>query len=96
MFEQSYRYRFSDLADLRESKGTLLLAILAAQGLFGEARVRMDAGFAVDESIRVLIVDASTVIGKAVNAIFTSFLLREFGSHAFNVRRVAGLDEVSR
>jgi hypothetical protein len=96
MFEQAYRYRFAQRIDLRDVGDTLLLAVLAADGLFGETRVRMDAAFATDPSINVLIVDASTVVGQAINGIFASFLMREFGPDAFDVKRVAVLREVWR
>jgi hypothetical protein len=91
-----YRYRFRRDVALREAEDTLLLAILAAEGLFGEAQVRMDAGYAVDASIQTIIVDASTDVGQAVSAIFTAFILREFGRHAVDVRRVEGVGEGRR
>ena len=96
MFEQAYRYRFADRVDLREAGDTLLLAVLAADGLFGAARVRMDAAFATDESINVIIVDASTDVGQAVSGVFTAFLTREFGCRAFSVIRVDGIAGNSR
>jgi hypothetical protein len=91
-----YRYRFRSEIDLRDAEDTLLLAILAAEGLFGEAQVRMDAGYAVDHSIHTVIVDASTDVGQAVSAIFTAFALREFGRCAVDVRRVEGVGEGRR
>jgi hypothetical protein len=90
MFEQAYRYRFADRVDLRDAGDTLLLAVLAAEGLFGAAQVRLDFGFAADEAIGVIVVDASTDVGQAVNGIFTSFISREFGRGAFCVKRVEG------
>jgi len=90
MSTTAYRYRFAKEVSLQEAEETLLLAILAAEGLFGEARVRMDAGYVVDPGLRALVVDASTPVGQAVNAIFTSLALREFGRDAFHVRRIAG------
>ena len=90
MSTTAYRYRFGKKVNLQEAEETLLLAILAAEGLFGEARVRMDAGYVIDSRLRALVVDASTDVGQAVNGIFTSLALREFGRDAFNVRRVEG------
>lgn len=86
---EAYRYRLAEGVDLREAEGTLLLALIAAEGLYGEARVRMDAAYVIDESIRVIVVDASTDVGQAVSAIFAAILIREFGPMAFHVRRVA-------
>ena len=91
MFEQPYRYRFADSDDLQEAQKTLRLAMLAAEGIFGEALVQMDAACVIDESIDVIVIDASTPVGKVVNKVFTIFILREFGPRAFQVMRVEGL-----
>lgn len=84
-----YRYRFSRDVDLREPRDTLLLALLAAEGLFGRTRVRMDAAWAEDEALNVLIVDAGTLVGMTGCLIFTAFLTAEFGADGFDVRQVA-------
>ena len=91
MFERAYRYRFANHIALSDAQDTLLLSILAAEGLFGSARVLMDAAYATDESIHVIVVDASTVVGQVVSAVFTAFITREFGPNSFNVRQVGGL-----
>ena len=96
MITEAYRYRFAEQVDLHDAEETLLLSILAVEGLFGEARVNMDAAHATDPGIHVIVVDASTHVGQAINAIFNTFLTKEFGSGSFDVRRVAGLREVSR
>jgi len=75
------------MQDVEES---LLLAVLAAECLYGEARVRLDAGYSISERKRALVVDASTDIGRSINRIFTGFVTREFGEDAFKVERIAG------
>lgn len=86
-----YRYRFAGDVDLLEAKDTLLLAMLAAEGLFGPVRVRMDAAWASDESINVIVIDAGTLVGMTVSLIFTAFITSEFGASAFDVRQVETL-----
>ena len=93
MIREAYRYRFRSDVNPRDVEDTLFLAIIAAEGLFGEARTRMDVAYATDPSIRAFIVDASTEVGQAVNAIFTAFVLREFGRLAVDVRRVESVGE---
>jgi len=83
-----YRYRFFRDIDLREARGTLLLALLAAEGLFGRTRVRMDAAWAEDDGINVIVIDAGTLVGITVCLIFTAFLTAEFGADGFDVRQV--------
>jgi len=84
-----YRYHFAKDTDRREAEDTLMLTLLAADGLFGRCRVRMDAAWAVDESINVIVIDAGTLIGMTVSLIFTAFITAEFGASAFDVRQVS-------
>ena len=88
MTEEIYRYRFDEGVDLHAAEETLLLSVLATEGLYGQARVRMDAAYSVDTAIRAIIVDAGTDVGQTVNSIFVSFITREFGGNKFHVRRV--------
>ena len=83
-----YRYRFAKDIDLRDARDTLLLALLAAEGLFGRGRVRMDSAWAGDESINVIVIDAGTLVGMTISLIFTAFITAEFGTDAFDVRQV--------
>jgi hypothetical protein len=87
---EAYRYRFKEFVDPLAAEAALHLAIIAAEGLYGEAQVRMDAGYAIDGSIRAIVVDASTPVGQDVCAMFTHFLLRQYGTDAFDVRQVEG------
>ena len=88
MSRMGYRYRFASDVQLHEAKKSLLLAVLAAEGLFGRTRVRMDSIFAIDKSINVLVIDAGTIVGTTISLIFTSFLTAEFGDGGFDVRQV--------
>lgn len=98
MIRQAYRYKFADHVDLGEARDTLRLAIVAAEGLVGEARIRLDAAYALDPSINVIVVGASTEVGRIINAIFVAFISREFGREAFDVLHVECLprQEVAR
>lgn len=88
MIRKAYRYKFADHVDLKDARETLLLAMIAAEGLVGEGRVMLDAAWAADPGINVIVVGASTTVGRIVNAIFTALLSREFGREAFDVRGV--------
>lgn len=85
---QAYRYRFGGKVNLQDAKDTLVLALLATEGLFGRSRVRMDASWHWDEPINVIVIDAGTLVGLTVSLIFTAFITAEFGSDAFDIRRV--------
>lgn len=84
-----YRFTFARTIDLVEAESTLQLAILATEGLLGEACVRMETSYNVDAPRCAILVDGGTTAGNAVVRIFTAFITREFGADAFSVRRLA-------
>jgi len=83
-----YRFEFERSVPMAEAEMSLHLSLFAVEGLFGQARVRLDAGYHIDERRRTIVVDATTEVGAAVVRVFTSLLLHEFGSDGFRVRRV--------
>ena len=85
-----YRYSFAKEVPLQDVEESLLLAVLAAECLHGESRVRLDAGYYLDKEGRACVVDASTPVGQDISKIFTGFCIREFGEDSFKVERVAG------
>lgn len=88
MIAQGYRYKFLSRAALEEAEKTLLLSMLAAEGLHGESRVRMDADYAVDQALLTITVDTSTAIGQDIAAIFTAFVSKELGQSKFLLHRL--------
>jgi len=84
-----YRFTFARVVDLVEAESTLQLAILATEGLLGEACVRMETSYHVDAPRCAVLIDGGTPAGNAVVRIFTAFITREFGADAFSVRQVA-------
>lgn len=81
-----YKYVFDDSVSLEKAEATLHLAVLAAESMFGESNVRMDAAYSIAEETRVCVVGAANEIGRCICRIFTGFLTREFGAGAFSVR----------
>jgi len=82
------RFTFAPYADLVEVEATLQLAILASEGLCGEARVRLEVSYFVDSPRSVILIDGGTPAGGAVIRIFTALVMREFGADVFHVERV--------
>jgi hypothetical protein len=89
MTEELYRYVFVPEVPAEEVEASLLLAVLAAESLHGEAQVRLDAAHFLDPDRRSCVVDAATAVGRDLNRLFVGFLRREFGADAFQVERVA-------
>lgn len=88
MSQEVHRYKFEASAPADEIESTVLLAILAAEGLHGQSQVRLDASYAFDSEKRTCVIDASTDVGRDVSRIFAGFAIREFGEAAFTVTRV--------
>lgn len=83
-----YRFEFDEPVSMTDVETTLHLAILGAEGLFGESSVRMDGAYSIDERRRVCIVEARNEVGRSISQLFTGYLLKELGPDAFHVRRV--------
>ena len=88
MSEDKYRYQFAPEAPAREIEETLHLAVLAAECLHGQSRVRLDASYFMDAEKCTCVIDAGTDVGRDIVRIFTGFAIREFGEDSFSVRRV--------
>jgi hypothetical protein len=83
-----YHYTFGPDVPIEEVEATLLLAVLAAEGLHGEAEVRLEGAHSFDPDRRVCVIEAETAVGRDINRLFVSFIRHEFGRDAFQVRRV--------
>ena len=90
MPNEVYKYRFSKSVPLRDVEETLLLAVLAAESLHGQSRVRLDAAYRLDHAKRACVIDAGTDVGRDITRIFTGLAIREFGQDAFEVERIEG------
>jgi hypothetical protein len=88
MNAEIYRYQFTPEVPVQEVEETLHLAVLAAECLHGQSRVRLDASYCMDSEKRACVINAGTDVGRDIVRIFTGFAIREFGEDAFTVRRV--------
>ncbi len=88
MNREIHRYEFEATAPADEIESTLLLAVMAVEGLHGTSRVRLDAKYCFDAEKHACVIDADTVVGQDISRIFTGFAIREFGEGAFSVSRV--------
>lgn len=83
-----YRYKFHRYVPLEDVEATLLLALMSAESLHGEAQVRLDAAHFLDSDRSTCVIDAGTPVGCDLNRLFVGFIRREFGVDAFTVERV--------
>jgi hypothetical protein len=89
MTEEAYRYAFVPETPWEEVEATLLLALFAVEGLYGETQVCLDAALSCDPQRRACVIDAGTTVGRGLNKVFTALIRRELGTAAFQVERVA-------
>jgi len=88
MTKDIYRYTFRPEVPKAEVEASLLLALIAVEGLHGEAQTRLDAGHAIGGLFGVCVIDGSTAVGRDLAKVFTAFLRREFGEDSFRVERL--------
>ena len=93
MNREIHRYEFEASVPPDEIESTLLLAVLAVEGLHGASRVRLDGKYCFDPDKRACVIDASSVVGQDISRIFTGFATREFGEAAFTVARTDRMPE---
>ncbi|GJQ30461.1 MAG: hypothetical protein HBSAPP03_23450 [Phycisphaerae bacterium] len=84
---QTHRFQFCRDVDMSEAEATLRLSLLAAEGLYGEARVRTEVSYSLEPLRSEIRVDGSAPVGDAVAQIYASLLSHEFGRGAFTVRK---------
>ena len=87
MHQGIYRYTFNTETTPEEIECTLLLSVVAAEALHGEAQVRLDAFYSLDRKQKLCDIDATTKVGQDLNRLFVGFISREFGTDAFVVSR---------
>lgn len=89
MIRDAYQYNFDKTVDIAETEATLLVAMIATEGLHGTSAVRMHGRYQFDPKRRVCEIDASSEVGQDLNRIYLQFLNREFGPRSFTVERVS-------
>lgn len=90
MSKQVFRYTFNKDASMAEVEASLLLAVMACEGLHGQVDVLLDAAYYIDRERKSCEVDASTLIGRDFNRMLTGFLNREFAADEYGVELVEG------
>lgn len=93
MNREIYRYTFGPDVPADEIEDTLHLAVLAAECLHGQSRVRLDASYCMDTDKRACVIDATSDVGRDISRMFTGFAIREYGERSFSVRRVDRMPE---
>lgn len=92
--ESEYQITFRSHLKLDDIADSLTLAVCAAEGLHGRAKVRLDGAWWLDRQRRLCRIDAKTQVGRDIARLFIGFLIEEHGEGAFRVRRPSSSREV--
>ena len=87
MTRQVRIFTFELAVSMESVEESVLLSIIAAEGLHGSGRVRLDAAYHVSARKRACVIDVGSDVGRDVARILTGFLIREFGEDSFDIRR---------
>lgn len=85
MTNRSISFSFGYQTDMERVEDAVLMALLAAEGLYGHPRVRLETGYHVDAADRSVTIAASSEVGRDAARIFAGFAARELGEDAFLV-----------
>lgn len=88
MKRQRFRYSFGPNIPGPELEGTLTLALIAAEGLHGEAQLRLDASHLLAADRSACVIEVRGQAGHDLNKLFVNFLSREFGRDSYGVERI--------
>jgi hypothetical protein len=90
------RFMFPEGLARKAIESQLALAIISAECVFGQAKVRISAGYCIsplsetsneEKGLRVAI-DVSTEVGEHIAQVFTGLMIRQIGEDKFTVDRV--------
>jgi hypothetical protein len=85
MDRSTVKFAFKDSVPMPEVEATLRLALLAAESLHGEDRVRIETRARLDRGGRACVIDTATEVGRTLAAIFGGYVRREFGEEAIGI-----------
>jgi hypothetical protein len=82
--------------DSESIEAQLALAIISAECVFGQAKVRISAGYCISaangtsngEKGLLVAIDISTEVGEHIAQVFTGLMIRQLGEDRFTVERV--------
>jgi hypothetical protein len=80
------RFRFHQHIEPERLERQLALAIVVAECVYGNARVRLDVAYLLENDR--LVIDVSNKVGEYVAQVFTGLITRQLGEDSFTVERV--------
>lgn len=81
-----YRFKFDESIDKEFIDSQIGIAIITAECIFGQAKVRLNAGYLVVKN--KVAIDGSGEVGEFIAQVFTGLLIHFLGEEKFTVERV--------
>ena len=81
-----YRFKFDESIEKELIESQIALAIITAECIFGQAKVRLNAGYLVVKNKAVI--DGASEVGEFIVQVFTGLMIRQVGEDKFSVERV--------
>ena len=82
------RFRFSDEIEREAIETQLAQAVVGAECVFGQSRVRIGAAYVMADDGKQLAIDVSNEVGEHIAQLITGLITRQFGEDAFSVERI--------
>ena len=80
-----YKFEFDKGISKKKIEEDLATAIITAECLFGQARVRLNAAYLASKN--KVVIDVSNEIGEHITQVFTGLVTRRIGEDKFTVER---------
>ena len=84
----THNFIFTGPSTMDEVRGTLRLAELAVESIYGHDRVHLETHASLDERLRCCAIDTSSKVGRVLATVFAGFIRQEFGSDGVRVQRI--------
>ena len=84
--KQVIRFEFNKNITKEDIEDLISTAVITAECTFGEAKVRINAGYLISGSKAV--VDVSSKVGEHIAEVFTGLITKKFGEESFYLERV--------
>ncbi|MFH0827485.1 MAG: hypothetical protein V1923_06370 [Candidatus Omnitrophota bacterium] len=86
------KFKFNEKVGKKVIEKHLARAIETAEYAFGQAKVRLNAGYlAADDKV---VIDASSEVGEYIAQIFIGIMTRKLGEDKFTVERIRRSEEL--
>ena len=86
MMAEICKFSFKQPLSKEAIEKRITLAIVTAECVFGQAKVRLHAGYTAADDKAVI--DVSSAVGEHIAQVFTGLMIRQLGEESFTIERL--------